>query len=116
VTAHGVQPNTPAHRLAAGLITDKKTPIGRHRQTFLGTQIGMARARQWHAFWCRLGDVVDEISDIAIAWATVVLGAVAVVAVGAVIGFAGGPVAAAAYVLAVSTAAAALVRWGRRQP
>jgi hypothetical protein len=88
---------------------------GRHSTGLLATLQRMASAGDWHAFWCRLGDAMDEAADIAIAWFVLALVAVATVVAGAVIGFAYGPIAAAGYVLAVVAAVVAHVRSGRRK-
>lgn len=112
MTTHRAASGTPASWPAARLLTTG-TVGGRHRG-FLRPLVRMARGGEWHAFWCRLGDAVDETTDIVIAWATVVLAGIAVVAAGAVIGFAGGPVVAGAYVAAVAVAVALWVRAGRR--
>lgn len=113
MTTHRAESRTAASWPAARLLNTDTAAAGRHRG-FLQPLVRMARSREWHAFWCRLGDAVDETTDIVIAWATVVLAGIAVVAAGAVIGFAGGPVVAGAYVAAVAVALALWMRVGRR--
>lgn len=97
------------------LTTVAKRRTGRHSEGLIAGLQRFASAGDWHAFWCRLGDAMDEAADIAIAWFVIGLIAVAAVAAGAVIGFAYGPIAAAAYVLAVVMAVLLWVRSGRRR-
>lgn len=98
------------------LTTVAKRRTGRHSTGLIASLQRMASAGDWHAFWCRLGDAIDEAADIAIAWFVIALIAVATVTAGAVIGFAYGPIAAGGYVFAVITAVVAYIRSGRRKP
>jgi hypothetical protein len=90
--------------------------VGRHERGLIGTLVQLVRVGDWHAFWCRLGDAVDEFVDVAVAVLTFMLIGVAVLTVGVVVAFAGGLVFAAAYALAFVTAGALWLRWWRQQP
>lgn len=94
---------------------DETLGAGRHQLGFLGTLIALGRAGRWHEMWCRLGDAFDEFVDIAVTWFALALLLVAAVAAGAVVGFAAGPVAVVAYLIAVAVAVALWLRWLRRK-
>jgi hypothetical protein len=115
MTSHRAESATENRWYAATLITKPvdATVAGRHHG-FVRALLQMARARRWHAFWCRLGDSFDELGDRVIAWVGIVLAAIAAVAVGAVIGFAAGPVAAGAYIAALAVAGVLARRMQRR--
>lgn len=113
MSLHSVRPTTPPTQLASRLLAEAGT--AGNGQSVVRTLRAMARRGDWHAVWCRLGDMVDDVTDVAVAWLAVALTAVAVVAAGAVIGFAGGLIAAAAYVALVGVVVALYRRWlGRR--
>jgi hypothetical protein len=115
MSLHSAQHGTPASQLAASLLNTtpiRKPRTGRHRRTV----VDMARAGEWHAMWCRLGDVVDETIDVAIAWFAVAAGVAIVLGIGVTLGFAGGPVAALAYIVLLIVAVLVWFRWGGGQP
>lgn len=118
MSTHTQQPTRAVGQITVDTLTPviRKGGDGRHHLGLLASLQRSASARDWHAFWCRLGDAMDEAADIAIAWIAVGLIAVATIAAGAVIGFAYGPIVASAYVLTVITAVALWVRTGRRKP
>lgn len=118
MSTHTQQPTRAVGQITVDTLTPviRKGRDGRHHLGLFASLQRMASAGDWHAFWCRLGDAMDEAADIAIAWFAVGLIAVAAVAVGAAIGFAYGPIVAAAYVLAVIVAVLLWVRSGRRKP
>ena len=113
MSMHTAQATTPASQLAAELLnaTAPRSRTGRHRRTFVQVVLDMARDGEWHAMWCLLGDVIDDVCDVVIAWFAIVAGATAVLALGATLAYAGGPVAALAYVLALIVAVLVWFRW-----
>jgi len=86
MSMHTAQATTPASQLAAELLnaTAPRSRTGRHRRTFVQVVLDMARDGEWHAMWCLLG---------------------------ATLAYAGGPVAALAYVLALIVAVLVWFRW-----
>lgn len=117
MTTHNQQPtHGPGQVTVEMLTTVSRGGTGRHNLGLIASLQRSASARDWHAFWCRLGDAMDEAADIVTAWIALGLIVVVAVAAGAVIGFAYGPVVAAAYVLAVLVAVLLWVRSGRRKP
>lgn len=116
MTTHRSESATSASWHAATLLTnldDDTLNEGRHHG-FVRALTQMARAGRWHPFWCRIGDALDDIGDRMIAWVGIVLGVIVAVALGAVIGFAAGPIAAGGYVAAVTVAVALVMRMQRR--
>lgn len=113
MSMHTAQATTPAGQLAAELLnaTTPRSRTGRHRRTFVQVVLDMARAGEWHEMWCLLGDVIDEICDVVIAWFAIVAGVTVVLALGATFAYTGGPVAALAYVLLLIVAVLVWFRW-----
>lgn len=116
MSTHTQQPTHGPGQVTVEMLTKvARGGTGRHSLGLIASLQRMASAGDWHAFWCRLGDAIDEAADIAIAWFAIALIAVATVTAGAVIGFAYGPIAAAVYVLAVIAVVVAYVRSERRK-
>lgn len=113
MSLHTAQPTTPASQLATELLKSAaahRRPA-RHRRTLARIVLDMARASEWHAMWCLLGDILDNVAYVVIAWAAVVSGVIVVAAVGVTVGYVGGPVAALAYILALMVAVLVWFRW-----
>lgn len=114
MSLHTAQHDTPVRHLAAELLkatADLPRSTRGHRRPLMRTVLDMAGAGERHAMWCLLGDVIDNLCDLVIAWATILAGVIVVVVLGVTVGYVGGPVAALAYVLVLIVAVLVWFRW-----